>query len=119
MCVFEVLSCNSADVFTCGHALPRRQSIQQAVFQRLGAGARGGGRLRRGQAGPLPGWLGSGPGLGERASKRGRGGEGRRGRCLGLSRRAYGGVALGVAEAVRGGGTGRGGGQADRGRLTG
>lgn len=101
---------------TCRHALPGRQPVQQAVLEGRGGGAgRSGGAgraggLGRGQAGSLPG-LGGGPGFGERA------GEGRGGGQGGLPRGGDGGVALGVAERVRGRGAGRGGRQADRGGL--
>lgn len=104
---------------TCGHAFPGRQTIQEPrrVLQGLRAGARCGGRLRGRQAGPLPGRFGGRSGLGERPGQRGRRGQ-RRGGChLELTRGTNGGVTLRVAEAVRRGGAGRGGRQADRGRL--
>lgn len=89
------------------------------MIQRLRTRTGGAGRLRRGQAGSLAGRLGGGPGLGEGPSQRGWGGQTRGGGHLGhLARRADGGVALRVAEAVRGGGAGGRGRQADGGGLT-
>ncbi|TNN40603.1 hypothetical protein EYF80_049239 [Liparis tanakae] len=105
---------------TCGQALPGGQAVQEArrMVQRLGTGAGCAGGLRRRQAGPLPGRLGGRPGLGESPRQRGRRGEGRGRGHLDLPRGADGGVALRVAEAVRGRGAGRSGRQADRRRLT-
>lgn len=88
------------------------------MVQRLGTGAGCAGGLRGRQAGPLPGRLGGRPGLGESPHQRGRRGEGRGRGHLDLPRGADGGVALRVAEAVRGRGAGRSGRQADRRRLT-
>lgn len=88
------------------------------MVQRLRTGAGCGGGLRGRQAGSLPGRLGGRSGLGEGAGQRGRGGQ-RWGGCrLNLNRGADGGVTLRVAEAVRRGGAGRSGRQADRRRLT-
>lgn len=89
------------------------------MLQRLGTAARSAGGLRRRQVGSLPGRLGGRPGLGESPGQGGRRREGRGGGHLGhLARGADGGVSLRVAEAVRGGGAGRSGRQADWRRLT-
>lgn len=106
---------------TSGHAFPRRQTVQQAcrVVQRLWTGAWCGGGLRGREAGPLPGGFGHGPGFGESPGQRRRRREGRGGGHLGyLARGADGGVALWVTKAVRRGGAGRSGGQADGRWLT-
>lgn len=108
-------------MFTCRHALPGRQSIQEALLQGLGNWGHGGasepqggcGRLRRGQAGSLPG-LGGGPRLGERS---GQGGWGRKGvgrPQWGLPRGGWGHLPRRAGQSIRGGGARRCGGQADR-----
>lgn len=89
------------------------------MIQRLRTRTGGARRLWGRQAGPLPGRLGGGPGLGEGASQGGWGGQTRGGGHLGhLARGTYGGVALRVAEAVWGGGARGRRRQADGGRLT-
>lgn len=105
---------------TSGHAFPRRKAVQEPrwVLQRLGTSARCGWRLRRRQAGSLPGRLGGRSGLGESPSQRGRRGQRRGGDHLQLTRGADGGISLRVAEAIWGGGAGRSGRQADWRRLT-
>lgn len=118
--VFHITTRCHTWAITCGHALPGRQTVQETwgVVQGLRTGAGCGGRLRWRQAGPVPGRFGGRSGFGERPGQWGRGGQ-RWGGChLDLTRGADGGVTLRVAEAVRGGGAGRGGWQADRRRLT-
>lgn len=108
-------------VITCRHALPRRQSIQEALLQGLGNRGharaseqrRGCGRLRRGQAGSLPGLWG-GPRLGERSGQRGRGRKGVGRPQWGLPRGGWGHLPRRADQSIRGGGARRCGGQADR-----
>lgn len=113
--------CCQGVVFTCRHALPRRQSIQEALLQGLGKWGHGwaseprrGCRwLRRGQTGSLPGLRG-GSRLGERSGQRGRGRKGVRRPQWGLPRRGWGHLPWRAGQSIRGGGARRCGGQADR-----
>lgn len=108
-------------VFTCRHALPGRQSIQEAQLQGLGDCGHGRaceqlggcGRLRRGQTGSLPGLWG-GPRLGERSGQGGRGRKGVGRPKQGLPRGARRHLPRRAGQSIRGGGARRCGGQADR-----
>lgn len=112
-------------MFTCRHAFPGRQSIQKVLLQRLGDWGRswarkpwwGRGRLRRGQAGSLPG-LGGWPGLCERSGQRGRGWKGVECPQGVLAWGGWGHLARGAGQSIWGGGAGRGGRQANRRWLT-